>query len=535
MAKRGQIFKQVSMKKHQRNTFDLSHDKKLSMNMGKLVPTMLVECLPGDTMSGAQQSLVRFAPMLAPVMHKVKVYTHYFFVPNRLVWDNWEDFITGGEDGLQEPVWPYMGVGNGQLEGYSTIFDYMGLPYYDEAGTTQVSAIPFAMYNLIFNEYYRDQNLQTGPNYELDYKLEDGANNTFRDSLKLMNRAWPHDYFSSALPWQQKGPQATIPLGTSAPLEIFDPSPLNPNHFYWSDLDKNAWNNSGNLQIQDTGVTQHATEGTGFSDVTQYTRADLTGATAASIVDLRRAFRLQEWLEKNARGGSRYTESIYVHFGVKSPDARLQRPEYIGGGVQSVSFSEVLNTTGAVDDPTGGSDIEFLPQGNMSGHGITAGNNGTFKYFVQEHGYIMGITSIIPDTGYQQGIPAHFLRRDRFDYYWKQFAHIGEQPIENQEIYVSNDGENQETFGYKPRYAEYRYIPNTVHGDMRESLQYWHLGRYFDNRPQLNGEFIECIPSNRIFAVETGPEGEEIDHIWMYIHNSVTGKRQIPLFGNPMM
>lgn len=530
---RGEIFKTVSMRKNKRNTFDLSHEKKMTMKMGYLVPTLLQECLPGDTFKGSQHQLIRFAPLVAPIMHTVKIYTHYFFVPNRLVWSNWEDFITGGEDGLQEPVRPYMGIGNGQLTENSTIFDYLGCPQYTDAGTFTVSAIPFAQYNLIYNEYYRDQNLQPT---KLQTQLVDGQNNTFRDSLTLMRRAWHHDYFTSALPWTQKGPEVTIPLGEYAYLD-YDESgwPDNPNASGTRVIDTATGSPAaaGAISVGATnGIPQTPAGAVGFN-VTGETRVDLTGATASSIVDLRNAFRLQEWLEKNARGGSRYTESIYVHFGVHSPDARLQRPEYIGGGVNNISFSEVLQSSGSASDLETG--YSNTPQGTMAGHGISAGQNGYFKYFCQEHGYIFGITSIIPETGYQQGIPRHLTREDKFDYFWKQFAHIGEQAIKNKEVFVAGDGLNDETFGYTPRYSEYRYNPSTVHGSFRDNLAFWHLGRIFGSRPVLNSQFIECNPDERIFAVTTDTEGNEVDTVWCHMYNKLYGKRQIPLYGNPMM
>ena len=249
---------------------------------------------------------------------------------------------------------------------------------------------------------------------------------------------------------------------------------------------------------------------------------DLSKATftAATINELRRAFQLQKWLERNARSGSRYTEVLRAHFGVKSSDARLQRPEYLGGGRQKVSISEVLQTSET---------SENSPQGEMAGHGISIGNTNRFKAFFEEHGYVMGIMSVLPRTAYQQGIPKHLQKFDRFDYYWREFAHIGEQEIKYSEIMVRNTSQgNNATFGYAPRYAEYKYIPSTVHGDMKDTLRAWHLGRYFETVPALNASFVKADPSTRIFNVQGN-----YHHLWAHIYNNVKAIRPMPVFGEP--
>ncbi|AXL14933.1 major capsid protein [Microviridae sp.] len=521
------IFTDINLKKPRSNTFNLSHEKKLSLKMGQLCPICIMEVVPGDIFNISTSQMIRLAPMLAPIMHSINVYTHFFYVPNRILWDNWEDFITGGEDGTKEPAFPIVTLNMNDTPN-SSLADYMGLPVGTNDQDVEVSAVPFAAYAKVVYEYYRDQNLQ--PLDQLtDIDLVDGEQSqAFKDQVAgaLFQRAWQHDYFTSALPWTQKGVEATIPLGTEAPL-VMDPTrgttslrDANP------DIPYPTLESINTQPLGAGGLTNPAgaTDGVMNFDVTTNTYADLSTATAAGIIDLRRAFKLQEWLEKNARGGTRYTESILSHFGVRSSDARLQRPEFLGGSTSPVAISEVLQTSGNENEPT--------PQGNMAGHGISVGANRNIRYFAEEHGYIIGLMSVMPKTGYYQGIHKHFSKFDRFDYYWPSFAHIGEQPIMNQELYFSDDSEyNEGTFGYTPRYAEYKFIPSTVHGAFRTSLDYWHLDRKFDDEPNLNGDFIQCIPDTRIFPVEL----ETTEQLYCHVYNKVRATRRMPYFGNPKM
>lgn len=508
------IFSMVQYDKPSTNKFDLSHSRKQSMKMGELTPILVMETVPGDKIKLDTSLMIRMAPMVAPIMHQITAYTHYFFVPNRILWPNWEKFITGGEDGLDATVAPTIKFNTTTPD---TLFDYMGLPDGDNAITQiDINALPFAAYQKIYQDYYRDQNLIT----ETPITLLDGNNGGLRPTLKeIRTRAWQHDYFTAALPFTQKGSEATIPLGTTAPLQD---NPTTPS------VTKIAGSNTVLASV--TQFTSQALvadlqgdNGGGPQDVwldnSQNYEVDLTNATAASINDLRNAFRLQEWLEKNARGGSRYIESILVHFGVKSSDARLQRPEFLGGGATPISISEVLQTSTANSQPT--------PLANLAGHGIGANGHQGFDYFCEEHGYIIGICSVLPKTAYQQGIPKHFLKLDKFDYYWPEFAHLGEQPIENRELYFANDAFNEDTFGYTPRYAEYKYIPSTVHGEFRTSLDFWHMGRKFATRPNLNETFINADPTTRIFAVTQN------EHMYTFINHRITAQRRMPFFGTP--
>jgi hypothetical protein len=517
------IFSKVAMPRPPSNTFDLSHDRKFSGRIGELMPIMLTECVPGDKFNIKTTNLTRFAPLITPIMHKASVYCHFFFVPTRIVWDNWEKFISGGEDGLDTTVFPTiqnLNVAN------SVLADYLGLPD-GSYSNTKVSAVPFACYNKIYNDYYRDENLITT---KLIDSVIDGPqipNNAIETDIQ--KRAWQHDYYTSALPFTQRGPEATIPLGTTAPLLYGDYSnpPVGPpkDFTYVKTAESAGGAPIGNLSQnfitnQDAAFT--AASGTPLNfDVTQTHVADLTDATASSINDLRRAFRLQEWLERNARGGARYIEIIMAHFGVKSSDARLQRPEFLGGSSTPITISEVLQTSDNSSQTT--------PQANMAGHGVSVGSSDYVTYKCEEHGYIMGIMSVMPMTAYQQGVPKHWSKFDKFDYYWPSFANIGEQAITNQELYLQNNADDAETFGYTPRYAEYKYIPSTVHGTFRTSLNIWHMGRIFANKPSLNKDFIECDYDEvkRVFAA---PDEE---HLYVYLHNEVKATRLMPYFGTP--
>ncbi len=509
------IFTQVQAARPSTNTFDLSHDRKMSLNMGELVPIAALECVPGDKFNMSTSQMLRMAPMVAPVMHRVHVYTHFFFVPNRILWDNWEPFITGGEDGNDASVFPNLPISDTTP---GSLNDYMGLPITAFGdGPYLASALPFAAYQEIYNEYYRDQNLID----KVDNSLLDGNNAaTILPLTTIRKRAWQHDYFTSGLPWTQKGAEATIPLGATAPLI----------------LDESEWTRIGNtdgLPSPAVSSLQQETDGgisprkgvlvTGgrdaFIDITTNTTVDLSQATASSINDLRRAFKLQEFLEKNARGGSRYVESILSHFGVRSSDARLQRPEFLGGGSSPVTISEVLQTSSNDTEPT--------PQGNMAGHGISVGGSNNFNYSCEEHGYIIGIMSVMPKTAYQQGLPKHFSKFDKFDYFWPSFGHLGEQAILNKELYLANDGEDEDTFAYTPRYSEYKYIPSSVHGEFKTTLDFWHMGRIFENRPRLNQTFIEADPTDRIFAVL------DSEKLYAHVFHKIKATRKMPYFGTP--
>jgi hypothetical protein len=515
------LFNSIKLTKPKKNTFDLSHDVKLTSKMGQLTPIMVQECIPGDQFKLSCESLIRFAPLVSPVMHRMDVTMHYFFVPNRILWSNWEEFITNPASGLVAPFVPSSffedDVKDPNLSNNAyKLADYLGLPKPpNNSPVVNVSALPFAAYQCVYNEFYRDQNLCP----EINYKLTDGNIYTgwarIRELCNIRNRAWEHDYFTSCLPWAQKGAAVDIPLGE---VELID-APYND--MLVRDKTDGSLAVAGDLTTDAAGVMQaKLVAGPGANDdaVIDPNGNYVVGST--TINELRRAFRLQEWLEKNARGGTRYIENILSHFGVKSSDKRLQRPEYITGVKSPVIISEVLNTTGIDGE---------LPQGNMAGHGIsvTSGNYG--NYFCEEHGYIIGIMSVMPKTAYQQGIPKHYLKADPLDYFWPSFAHIGEQEVKAKEIFAYT-ANNEDTFGYVPRYAEYKYNPSRVAGDFKTTLDFWHLGRIFNNLPTLSQEFIECTPEDaeRIFAVQ-----DETDYLYCHVFNKVSALRPMPKFGNP--
>ena len=507
------IFTGILPRRPKLNKFNLSHEHKLSCNMGQLIPMMCQEILLGDRFRVNAEILMRLSPMIAPMMHRVNVYTHFFFVPNRLVWNEWEDFITGGKDGSLAPAYPTMPMNTSNRSSWKKgrVADYFGIPPIEGATVAQsvsVSGLPFRAYQTIYNEYFRDQNL-TDP---VDFDLGGGriTDVDITTLTEIRQRAWEKDYFTSALPWSQRTNQeVSIPVQYKQTSEVYKDDGTVP-----SSLDPLISTNQGSYgELQN----QTAREPLRIENI-----------EGINIEDLRQSARLQEWLERTARGGARYIEQILAHFGVVSPDARLQRPEYLGGGVNPVVVSEVLNTAG----DTGAT--EPLPQGNMAGHGISVGNTNRWKRKFTEHGYVIGVMSVLPKTAYQNNIERHFSRTDKLDYYWPDFAQLGEQEVKNKEVFWNenfDDGTYDEAFGYQSRYAEYKYACSKVSGDFRDTLSYWHMGRQFIGKPVLNESFVMSDPTQRIYAV-TDPQEHKL---YVQIYNSVSALRPIPYHHIPKL
>ena len=568
---RGHRFSDAPAMYMKRTKFDRSHVYKTTFNSGKLIPVFVDEVLPGDTTRMSVNYFARLATPIKPIMDNIYLDWFFFFVPNRLVWEHWQNFCFEQEDpddSTDYVIPTVLATGNSENAYIGSLWDYFGLPVNTSGDISGISALPFRGVYLIWNEWFRDENLQKS------VKIQKGDTNEVLNSARSSEQpAWVfttgtsivpglacpprgkrHDYFTSALPWTQKGPGVSIGLAGTA--SIVDPTPgtgylLHSNDRQLAAVSAYGGNSSssggdrvisGNdsIKFSRPGSSSEFSAIGGFAGNTNGlvtisaqqastylgndSYVDLDTSSIFTINSLRTAFQMQKFYERLARGGSRYTEVLRSFFGVVSPDARLQRPEFLGSFTKMVNVNPIAQTS-ATDDTS--------PQGNLSAYGVTAAKfHGFTKSFV-EHGYIIGFVCARADLTYQQGINKMWLRSTVYDFYWPTFAHLGEQAIELREIYAQGSEADTTVFGYQERYAEYRYKPSQITGKFRSSvtggtLDKWHLSQFFKTAPTLNEEFIvENPPIERIIAVPSEPE------FLLDIGFRYTTVRPMPMFGTP--
>lgn len=537
-------FTQVKSLRPGRSVFDLSYEKKFDFNIGQIIPVCLEEMVPGDTFKIGNELVINAQPLNAPVYHSINVYVHYFFVPTRLIFDGWEDFITGGIDGNDSTPLPRfsapVGYTASEFCGPYSLYDYFGFPIVKDSGNaysypgSRSSAgstayyyrpllFPWSVYNFVWNEFYRDETLQQ--EVALDQPL-------------VLNRNWSKDYFTSALPFQQRGTSPALPISGSLDVlfsgdfglvktdyqPVVGLSPAGTLTAVLSEGDP-----SGEVRsLVNPGLAIPFTVDKGSLAGT----VDVSDALTFDVSDLRLAFQLQKFMERAARGGVRYTEFLTSFFGVAPTDARLQRPEYLGGSKSPVLINQVTQT----------SESGTTPQGTLRGKGITADKNYICSYTASEFGYLIGLMSVLPMPSYQQGVQRKWLRKSKTDFYFPMFAHLSEEPVFEEQVFAfagdedngqSGDSKiwNGKIFGYQAPYNDMRQNQNMVCGSLRDTLNYWHAGRIFDTAPSLNSDFIECDQArdhiDRIFAVQNVPG------LICNFANIITAIRPLPKYGEP--
>lgn len=541
-----------------RSKFSLSHFKEFTCDMGNLLPIAVIDALPGDTFQHTTNILIRCSPMLAPVMHPIVCRIHHWFVPYRLIWDDFEDFITGGASGLgvDTPAFPTISTS----VAVGSLADHLGLPITDDV--IEVSALPFRAYNMIYNNFYRDQDLQQELN--IDY----GSGLDSNTETEMMNCCWQKDYFTTARPWSQKGSEISVPINNPVAPNSYTRFTLTvsaPGDYVFSNICKSntncaaAWSSSALSQLliskkvgdvlslpavpgagglidvdSDVGcgllpscsasvtkIENVASAPTSFETTVSYAERAKTAtvvvivtsgnAGTLSVTDLRKALALQRFEEKRANYGSRYVEYLYEAFGVRPRDSRLQLPEYLGGGKELIRINEVLQTAQGED-----------PVGTMRGQGTGLVGSNRYKRYIPEHGVVLTLVSILPETMYTQGIPRMWLKRSPTDFFMKEYASVGLQEVYTKEIYgKATEGE---VFGYNDRYDEYRHANSSVSGEFRSTLDFWNLSRIFDSSPVLNGTFVTCNPTKRIFA------SQDTNVLWCLANHSIRARRVVPKF-----
>lgn len=541
------LFTEVIAKIPKLNGFPLSFESLLTMEFGQIVPVLCKEVLPRDKFRVQTEVVVKTAPMLAPIFSRIDLYLHYFFVPNRLLQSDWEDFITTGVDGLSDNLTPpTMTLGQLATFGGATeiedgsLQDYMNIPKVSMGELTlhgiddmPVNVLNFLAYQKVYSDWFRDELLDS---YEFE-PIVGGpiATGNLPKYLTMRYRSWKKDYFTSARPTAQLGSPINIPVSGSLS------SDGNLRLGYGTSFNTNKTVYIAGSQEEEIGPGKYASPLIDGSQYLSYADGISLDQAGIDVNDLRRALKVQQWQERNMRGGNRYIENIFHHFGVKSSDARLQRAELIGGRKIPIVVSEIAQTssTGTFGEIEEGETVykDSTPLGQLAGKGGSVGNSGRIKWNAEEHGWIICVASIMPKAAYMQGLPRQYWRMSYLDYAWPLFGNLGEQEVYNGEIFLAQDDPDK-AFGYQSRYAEYKFSPNEIHGAFRSSMAYWHNGRIFDTAPNLNNDFVQLNGGqddstnkgqNRIFP--TLPDG--YGHFYLHMFHNVSGLRALPKYGIP--